>query len=131
VAVFDAVAERYDETRGGEQRGDAYAAELQARLRDPGTVLEVGVGTGVVALGLRRQGHSVVGVDLSAAMLTRARDRLGNCVARADACLLPIRSGAIAQAIAVWVVHAVGDADQMFRELARVLSPVAGFLSAR
>jgi hypothetical protein len=55
---LDELAEIYDETRGGEARGEEYAADVTARLpagEDP--VLEVGVGTGVVALGLVRRGH--------------------------------------------------------------------------
>jgi ubiquinone/menaquinone biosynthesis C-methylase UbiE len=128
VLVFDVVAERYDRTRGGEKRGEAYASELDKLLdlREP--VLEVGVGTGVVALGLQRRGHRVVGIDLSAAMLRRARHRVGNRVAQGDACCLPIRSGSVRQAVAVWVVHSVETPDQMFFEVARVLSPGGRFL---
>ena len=40
-------------------------------------VLELGCGTGRVAFGLAQHGHSVVGVDLSAAMLKRAQVKLG------------------------------------------------------
>jgi SAM-dependent methyltransferase len=44
-------------------------------IRD-GPVLEVGVGTGRIALPLARAGHEVWGVDPSEAMMARARDRL-------------------------------------------------------
>jgi SAM-dependent methyltransferase len=56
-------------------------------------------------------------------MLPRAHDRLGSCVARGDACCLPMRSGSIGQAVAVWVVHSVSDPTRMLREIARVLVP--------
>ena len=83
VAVYDDVAGFYDATRGGESRGDAFAAELDGRLPPGvGPILEVGVGTGVVALGLRRRGRGVIGVDIAAAMLARARARLGPVLAR-------------------------------------------------
>jgi SAM-dependent methyltransferase len=82
VSRFDEIAPIYDETRGGEARGDEYAADIDRLLpQEPGTVLEIGVGTGVVSLGLRHRGRTVVGVDLSAPMLARAAFRLGSSVA--------------------------------------------------
>jgi ubiquinone/menaquinone biosynthesis C-methylase UbiE len=126
---FDDVADRYDETRGGEARGDDSAAELHARLPFPDRlVLEVGVGTGVVALGLRRRGCSVVGVDLSRPMLARARDRLGSGLVQADACRLPMRQASVSQAVSVWVVHAVQQPALLFAEVARVLSAGGTYL---
>jgi len=50
-----------------------YVAEA---VRSGGPVLEVGVGTGRVAAAVARAGIDVVGVDVSPAMLARARDRL-------------------------------------------------------
>src|SRR5689334_11954047 len=91
---FDRVADQYDESRGGTARGERMAADL-APWFAPGAVLEVGVGTGIVAGGLRKHGVPVLGVDLSAEMLRRAVDRLGPVVARADATALPVASGSI------------------------------------
>jgi ubiquinone/menaquinone biosynthesis C-methylase UbiE len=86
VTEFDQLAEHYDETRGGEHRGDEYAADIDAQLPlGEGPILEIGVGTGVVALGLCRRGRDVFGLDLSAPMLARARLRLGPVVVRSDA----------------------------------------------
>jgi SAM-dependent methyltransferase len=74
VAEFDQLADHYDATRGGQQRGDEYAADLDARLpQGDGPILEIGVGTGVVALGLTRRGRDVIGLDVSAPMLARRR----------------------------------------------------------
>lgn len=118
---FERIAERYDATRGGEERGEQFATDL-AKILDPSErVLEVGVGTGVISLALRRRGFDVVGVDISMAMLERARGRLGPRVAQADAMLLPLADGSIQQTIAVWVLHAVGDASVALGEIARVL----------
>jgi ubiquinone/menaquinone biosynthesis C-methylase UbiE len=129
VIRFDDVADRYDETRGGEPRGDDAAAELHAWLPFPASpVLEVGVGTGVVALGLRRRGCRVVGVDLSRPMLARAHDRLGSGLVQADACRLPLRRASVLQAVAVWVVHAVQHPALLFAEVARVLAAGGTFL---
>ncbi|MGO8825577.1 MAG: class I SAM-dependent methyltransferase [Acidimicrobiales bacterium] len=121
---LDELAEIYDETRGGEARGEEYAADVTARLpagEDP--VLEVGVGTGVVALGLVRRGHRVVGLDISSPMLSRARVRLGPAVALGDAVDMPLAAASVAHAVSVWVVHAVAEPVRLFSEVARVLRP--------
>lgn len=129
VAVYDGVAEHYDASRGGEARGDELAAMLDARLPvGEGPVLEVGVGTGVVALGLARRGRAVVGVDVAGAMLARAARRLGPRVARADARRLPVATGSIAHAVSVWVIHAVEEPERLFDEVARALRPGGRYL---
>ena len=101
---FDRIADRYDETRGGEQRGDTLAADIDPYLGDAERVLEVGVGTGIVAAGLGRLGRPVVGVDIAAEMLARAHERLGSRVARADAHALPVPTASVDGAYLVWVL---------------------------
>ncbi|MFP3907416.1 MAG: class I SAM-dependent methyltransferase [Acidimicrobiales bacterium] len=124
MTEFDDLAEHYDETRGGERRGDEYAADIDAQLpAGEGPILEIGVGTGVVALGLRRRGRTVVGLDLSWPMLARARWRLGPVVVRADAMQSPIASVSVAHAVSVWVVHSVANPVLLFQEAARVIRP--------
>lgn len=119
---FDEIAPLYDETRGGEARGDEYAADIDRLLpKGPGTVIEIGVGTGVVALGLRKRGRTVVGIDLSPQMLGRAVARLGPSVALGDAQLLPVRTAGADHAVAVWVLHDVVDPDRLLQEAARVV----------
>jgi ubiquinone/menaquinone biosynthesis C-methylase UbiE len=129
MVAYDDVADRYDATRGGERRGDEYAAELDTRLpTGEGPVLEVGVGTGVVSLGLRRRGRTVLGVDVAPAMLARATERLGGRVVLGDARRLPFADGSIAHAVSVWVAHAVDPPEAMFTEVARVLRPGGRYL---
>jgi SAM-dependent methyltransferase len=129
VAVYDDVAACYDASRGGELRGDNFASELDRRLpTGSGPVLEVGVGTGVVALGLARRGRAVIGVDVSAAMLTRARARLGPVLVRGDSRSLPLGDDSVSSAVSVWVVHAVVPPQAMFSEVARVLRPGGCYL---
>lgn len=120
---FDRVADEYDDTRGGERRGEQLGGGLAPLLDPAATVLEVGVGTGVIAKALTRRGFDVYGLDISPAMLQRAHSRLGPRVVCGDAMELPIASGSVAQAISVWVLHVVGDQLTVMREAFRVLRP--------
>jgi ubiquinone/menaquinone biosynthesis C-methylase UbiE len=120
---FERIAHRYDETRGGEDRGRHAAGILDGLLDRSRLTLEVGVGTGLVADGLADLGHRLVGVDLSPGMAARAVARLGTRVAVADARHLPIRDRSLHQAYSVWVLHLVGDVPAVLDEVARVLRP--------
>lgn len=120
--AFDRIAERYDATRGGTARGTHAAGFLMPWLADTGPVLEVGVGTGVVASALAGQGQRVFGVDLSLPMLRHARERLGPRVVAGDALLLPIRDASVAGVYFVHVLHLVADISATLAEAHRVLA---------
>jgi len=120
---FDRIADRYDDTRGGERRGQLMAAEMDPYLGDATRVLEVGVGTGIMAAALTRLGRSVLGVDISREMLLRACERLGSRVSRADAQALPVPAASLDAAYLVWVLHLVADPRAVVAECARVLRP--------
>jgi SAM-dependent methyltransferase len=119
---FDRVADDYDESRGGAVRGERFAVSIVPWLA-PGRVLEVGVGTGIVAAALRARGVPVYGVDLSDAMLRRAVDRLGPVVIRGDALALPVAAGSVDNVLFVAALHAIGDVAGAVAEAARVLRP--------
>lgn len=119
---FDRIADRYDETRGGLERGGNVAAAIAPHLA-AGVVVEVGVGTGAVALPLVRRGHPVIGFDLSLPMLRRAHDRLGPWVARADAHHLPVAGATAPNVVMVWVLHLVADLPGVVAEATRILAP--------
>lgn len=116
---YDRVAHIYDETRGGIQRGRDYAREIDPLLAD-GTVIEIGIGTGLVAAALTELGRRVVGFDIGRLMLEHAIARLGPRVAVADATCMPFGDTSIRSMYAVWVLHAV-DGSTVIREAARVL----------
>ena len=97
------------------------ADELDAYFPGSRLLLEVGVGTGIVAGALAGLGRTVVGVDLSAEMLGRAQERLGPRVAQADAHALPAPAEAVDAAYLVWVLHLVSDPCAVVAECARVL----------
>ena len=72
-----AVAERYDErTTSTAEVVDAIADVLVEQAGD-GPVLELGIGTGRIALPLAARGVSVSGIDLSEAMVARLRAKPG------------------------------------------------------
>ena len=71
----------------------------QLAAEHPGQILELGCGTGRIALPLLREGRSIVGVDRSSAMLAQARRRARRAggggrawFVRADIRELPLRS---------------------------------------
>ncbi|MET9951878.1 class I SAM-dependent methyltransferase [Streptomyces sp. NPDC006339] len=128
TAAFDAIAPTYDASRGGTARAAGFAGQLAPLLDPAEPVLDIGVGTGIVAAELTARGHRVYGVDLSPGMLAHARERLGPRVAVGDAGRLPVRTASVAQAVSTWLLHAGPDPRAVFREVARVLRPGGRYL---
>ncbi|MBQ0826370.1 class I SAM-dependent DNA methyltransferase [Streptomyces tagetis] len=75
----EGVAARYDETHADRSAPEAVdpAVDLLAGLAGEGPALELGVGTGRIALPLSRRGVPVHGIDLSRAMTARLRAKPG------------------------------------------------------
>jgi SAM-dependent methyltransferase len=92
----------------------------------PGTCLEVGCGTGAYAAQVRELGWTPVGVDLSAGMLSYARDRLP--VARGDAARLPVRDSSVDAVVAVMAHTDMPAYPAVLGEIARVLRPGGVFV---
>lgn len=98
--------------------------------RLPGTsVLEVGVGTGL-ALPLYQPEKQVVGIDLSAEMLARARtrvknERLGNVssLLEMDAEDMAFPDASFDIAVAMFTATVVPNAKQLLAEMRRVVRP--------
>ncbi len=72
----DSFADVYDDWYGDISDIDATVAAVE-RLADGGSVLELGVGTGRLALPLAARGLEVTGLDASAAMLDVLRSKPG------------------------------------------------------
>ncbi len=119
---FDRVASIYDATRGGERRGDSFADALATWILGP-TVVELGIGTGVIAHGLRRHDIHPLGFDLSDAMLRSAVARLGERVGIADVDRLPLADDCTDTAYFVWVLQLVDDPITTLNEAARIVRP--------
>ncbi len=73
---YDRFAEIYDVwTDTASSTSPNLAFYLDAYARTSGVVVELGVGDGRIALAAARQGRAMTGVDLSAVMLRRCRER--------------------------------------------------------
>lgn len=91
-----------------------------------GKCLEVGVGTGRIALPLTREGVRIFGVDISRQMLRRLLENAGGArvpVVQGDATRLPFRDATFASALAVHVLHLIPAWQDAVAELVRVLEP--------
>lgn len=132
---FDRAAGYYDRTRAlPEEAAAAQTALLLDQLRTtPGRCLEIGVGTGRVALPLVRAGAHVVGLDLSPAMLAQLTAKAPGALplACADATRLPFRDDVFGAAIAAHVLHLVSDWRVAVAELQRVVRPGGLLLATR
>ena len=125
---FDRAADYYDATRAlpAEHAGsvmDILTTELIGRDR----CLEIGVGTGRIALPLHDRGIPMVGVDLSQQMLVRLAANAGGHapfpIAAADATRLPFGDSAYDAVLASHVFHLIPAWRQAAEEAARVLVP--------
>ena len=130
---FDRAAGYYDRTRA--QPDDVMARLLEALAailpRDP-PCLEIGVGTGRIAIPLYETGVKVVGADISLEMLRKlAAKRVGDGpeMTMADATHLPFADATFGSAIASHVLHLIPDWRDAVRELVRVIRP-GGILAA-
>lgn len=131
--AFDRAAEFYDQTRAISDESMARTIELLAsELRDRGRVLEVGVGTGLLALPLHEAGIDLAGVDLSPPMLRKCVEKAGGTapfpLIVADATRLPFADGVFGAAYLRWVLHLVPDWRRVLAEVVRVVRPGGVFL---
>lgn len=131
---FDRAAEYYDRTRSNPASAQRRLTDVLAReLRSRGRVLEVGVGTGRLALPLHEAGIAMVGADLSEPMLRRLVGKAGGRppfpLAKGDATRLPFPAAAFGAAMACHVLHLIPDWRAALRELLRVVRPGGVILS--
>jgi ubiquinone/menaquinone biosynthesis C-methylase UbiE len=125
---FDRAADYYDATRAlpvdlQEELADILAAELAGR----GPCLEIGVGTGRIALPLHDRGLALLGIDIAPAMLARlvtnAGDRRPFPLLLADATQLPLEGSSFGAVMASHVLHLIPEWPLAVDEALRVLRP--------
>jgi ubiquinone/menaquinone biosynthesis C-methylase UbiE len=149
---FDPVADRYDDTRG-------YPAEVAERIAAGmmrvgpvpagSNLLEIGIGTGRIALPLLAEGVNITGVDISPRMLERLHANLaqqqaaepdhnsdhnsdhdwGTLTAKiADMTALPFTDASFDAAVGVHVLHLVPEWRTALDEVLRVVRPGGALL---
>ncbi|MFF9862265.1 class I SAM-dependent methyltransferase [Streptomyces tendae] len=129
-ADWDALAASFDdEPDHGLRDADvrrAWAARLASWLpAPPGDVLDLGCGTGSLSLLAAEQGHRVIGVDLSPAMVELARSKLAGRDAvflTGDAAAPPVgeqRFDAVLVRHVLWTLPDPGRALRHWRQLLR------------
>lgn len=126
---FDRAVTFYDQTRAFQPGEDIKVAAMivQASGFTPSArVLEIGVGTGRIALPLAPRVGQLIGVDISTGMMNRLRQKqTGKTIylAQADAVSLPFAERQFDGVVAVHVFHLVSDWRAALSEVRRVLKP--------
>jgi ubiquinone/menaquinone biosynthesis C-methylase UbiE len=122
---FDRAVEYYDRTRGiseeaSRRQTSLLAAELQGRC----PCLEIGVGTGLVALPLAEAGIDMVGLDVSGPMLAKLVEKAGGTafpLVIADATSIPFGGDRFGSAVLRHVLHLIPTWERAVEELVRVV----------
>jgi ubiquinone/menaquinone biosynthesis C-methylase UbiE len=123
---FDRAADYYDRTRGFSPNAfESLMGVLVRELEGRGRCLEIGVGTGLLALPLAERGIPMVGADLAQPMLEKLVEKSGGAapfpLVQADATALPFRAGALGCAVFRHVLHLIPGWRTVLEELVRVL----------
>ena len=135
---FDRIARSYDAQRAHPPEVSARVGAAIAAVAGPGArVLELGAGTGRIALPTAAAGCRVVGIDIAIEMLrvagsgVRSRHAAECQLIHGDIMRLPLRDGAFDAVLAVHVLHLVSDWRAALAEAVRVLRPGAAFIQGR
>lgn len=126
--AFDRAAEYYDATRGFDEEGTRrQTALLLEESTGRGRVLEVGVGTGQVALPLHEAGVDVIGLDLARPMMDKLIAKTGGTLVfplvQADATRMPFPDDVFGAAYLRWVLHLIPAWETAAQEMVRVVRP--------
>jgi ubiquinone/menaquinone biosynthesis C-methylase UbiE len=136
--VFDRAVAFYDRTRGLPHQAETWLAQVVAEevpLAAGSKVLEIGVGTGRIALPLvRRNRYRYTGIDLSRDMMDVLRTKASAeqiALVQGDAARLPFADSVFDAIVAVHIFHLISGWRQAMDEVARVLRPGGLLLHGR
>jgi SAM-dependent methyltransferase len=121
---YDGWATAYDgEANGCFPMRDDVLAPMLDRL-GPGRTLDAACGSGAVARQLVARGHDVVGIDISEAMLSRARKAVPDTrFVVADITAVPLPDGDVDHVVCSLALTHLDDLRPFFAETARVMRP--------
>jgi len=120
AARYDRVSRVYDETREPLTRKAVDRLARVLSLNGLDRLLEVGVGTGRIALPLQKRGFDCVGADLSRGMLQKAKAKGLRNLFLADANLLPFRAKSFDAVVLAHVIHLLDDPPATFGMLTTI-----------
>lgn len=135
---FDRVASIYDATRSL----PAGVVELlvshvvaATRAGSYTQFLEIGVGTGRIAMPFIERGYAYTGVDISRQMMEQLKAKASQArnlrLIEAEVTQLPFPDGSFDVALMVHVLHLVPEWKKALQEVRRVLRPTGYFVQAR
>ena len=124
------VAKQYDALRGHPSEVSTEIGQaIAAQMGTDASVLELGIGTGRIALPVAAAGCRVYGVELSSDMLAglapqlAAEDAGEIHLIQADITALPFREASFDGAMAVHVLHLVANWADVLGQLAQLIKP--------
>jgi SAM-dependent methyltransferase len=134
VSAYDEIARLYDPWSRSVVEDVAFYVDEAARSGGP--VLELGVGTGRIAIPIAAEGIQVIGVDLSEGMLAVARERAELAAVSVDLRQGDLRDPPVQAVFPLIVIpfrtllHMETDADRRaaLRTVARLLAPGGRFV---
>jgi len=116
---FDTLVNPFDQAR----RVEVIFHELLPGNLEGMLVLDVGCGTGAIALHAQDRGARVIGSDISHAQLSQAKRKGLDCMAVGDALNLPFPDALFDIVLSSEVIEHTVDPHQAFAEMARTLKP--------
>ena len=124
---FDKVAGQWDEMRRAFFGEGVRRASIEAARVGPGMVVaDVGTGTGFLAELALDAGATVIGIDISDAMLAQVTSRFAGRPfepRQGDTAALPLQTGEVDAVLGNMVLHHAEDPPAAIREMARALRP--------
>lgn len=136
--VFDRAVKFYDQTRGLPPDVEPQIAQVireHTQLQPGSAVLEIGIGTGRIALPLAREnGYQYTGVDLSREMMRELRAKAPDPsirLVRGDVAALPFPDATFDAVVAVHIFHLIDRWSQAIDEAQRVLKAGGVLLHGR